>query len=692
MAHACAQQQRDVIAQRKTLRRPERCVDLGHIIDLAIGAGYFGLVIARIGDDGQFAGQRRAAFELYASGIKLADLDLVEGVWGAVIRNGAIAFPDVVPGYRDQHGIGRVEFDARLELAPCLGNEGATVAGCTCDGLEAFGITEEGRNALDHFADYTCPERRCRIGPCRAAHASGAGPVTPRAKYDRHPVGKADLVLKVNAHLILIDIFGDIGRAGQAATKVGQGAVIDIVDIEHFGGEAAGLVNRIGAVIDARQYRVLDARSRSKIELHVIVGGEDFHPGEGSVRIQSHRALFGIGHEAAFVVEYRLACCRVEQDEGVCRIGIAIGIMREIRQVAVDIPGFEIDPDTIAEAMLEQRGPLQQSAVVPVPSWFADKQVVGKLPVGIGQDRADQRQELRRRTAVVFLVKADQGEFGVGCRLEGDGRREQDPVIRHVIGLRIGIADPRDDPGCNRIAHGAGYIDQRFLAVERTVAQRNLSPGFEFRTLGHEIDDPAQRALTEQDRRRAAHQFDLVEIIGVGADAGVIAEDVPHPVAELQRVDPAHQSAIDTAVGAIRVGRHTGNIVQRVADTYCALRQIQLVIDNRYRLRRFDDRRVRLRGGRALIARTGHDDGALFALVGNVGQRRDRDKRRCAEHGGLQHSHCKPSRSNMRARYCELIARVKANENHSQISHSPVGAWAYSVQCPYRRGQWAIIR
>ena len=366
--------------------------------------------------------------------------------------------------------------------------------------------------------------------------------------------------------------------------------------------------------------------------------------------------------------------------------------MREISQVAVDIPGFQIDPDTIAEAMLEQRGALQQSAVVPVPSWFADKQVVGKLPVGIGQDRADQRQELRRRTAVVFLVKADQGEFGVGCRLEGDGRREQDPVIRHVIGLRIGIADPRDDPGCNRIAHGAGYIDQRFLAVERTVAQRNLSPGFEFRTLGHEIDDPAQRALTEQDRRRAAHQFDLVEIIRVGTDAGVIAENVPHTVAELQRVDPAHQSAIDTAVGAIRVGRHAGNIVQRVADTYCALRQIQFVIDNRYRLRRFDDRRVRLRGSRTLIARTGHDDGALFALVGNVGQRRDRDKRRCAQHGGLQHSHCKPSRSNMRARYCELIARVKANENHSHISDPLVRAWAYSLQCAYRRGQPAIIR
>ena len=89
-----------------------------------------------------------------------------------------------------------------------------------------------------------------------------------------------------------------------------------------------------------------------------------------------------------------MAGCRIEQDEGVCRVGIAIGIMREISQVAVDIPGFQIDPDTIAEAMLEQRGALQQSAVVPVPFWFADKQVVGKLPVGIGQDRADQRQEL----------------------------------------------------------------------------------------------------------------------------------------------------------------------------------------------------------------------------------------------------------------------------------------------------------
>ena len=58
---------------------------------------------------------------------------------------------------------------------------------------------------------------------------------------------------------------------------------------------ANGILKAIGIIKDAG------------IKDIVIVGGEDFHPGEGSVRIQSHRALFGIGHEAAFVVEYRLA-------------------------------------------------------------------------------------------------------------------------------------------------------------------------------------------------------------------------------------------------------------------------------------------------------------------------------------------------------------------------------------------------
>src|SRR3546814_2115182 len=60
--------------------------------------------------------------------------------------------------------------------------------------------------------------------------------------------------------------------------------------------------------------------------------------------------------------------------------------------------------------------------------------------------------------------------------------------------------------------------------------------------------------------------LDAREIIRVRGDRGIIAEDVAHTVAELQRVEPAHVEPVDAGVAAIGIGENAGGIFHRVAD------------------------------------------------------------------------------------------------------------------------------
>ena len=211
-----------------------------------------------------------------------------------------------------------------------------------------------------------------------------------------------------------------------------------------------------------------------------------------------------------------------------------------------------------------------------------------------------------------------------------------------------GVAHAGNDPTGNRVTQRTGDIDQRFLAVKRTIANRGFAARFEFGSFRHEIDDPAQRALPEQHRGRTADQLDLVEIIGIGADARIIAENVAHAVAELQRVDAAHQGAVDAAVRTVGIGRHASDIVQRVADADRALGEIEFVVDHRDRLRRLDDGRVGLGGGAGIFERTGDNDRPLLEIVrcafGERGQRRQSGG---PQNGNLQKSHHFPSHMNL---------------------------------------------
>ncbi len=136
---------------------------------------------------------------------------------------------------------------------------------------------------------------------------------------------------------------------------------------------------------------MLDIGARVEIELGVVVGREDFHSRTAAVGIEADRALVRIGNGHAVRVENRLPRHRVEQDVRVRRVGIAIRIMCQVSQVAVDVARLEVEPGALSETVLEQRGALQQTPIVAVPAGLADEQVVRKRAIWVGQDRADER-------------------------------------------------------------------------------------------------------------------------------------------------------------------------------------------------------------------------------------------------------------------------------------------------------------
>ncbi len=62
------------------------------------------------------------------------------------------------------------------------------------------------------------------------------------------------------------------------------------------------------------------------------------------------------------------------------------------------------------------------------------------LPAGCGQKCAGDRQELVRGVRFLIRVIGQDGDFGAGSRTRGEGRREDELVVRDFLDLRIGIA------------------------------------------------------------------------------------------------------------------------------------------------------------------------------------------------------------------------------------------------------------
>src|SRR3546814_16318475 len=84
----------------------------------------------------------------------------------------------------------------------------------------------------------------------------GLHPVAPGAEDDRYAVPETDLVLDVDAKLLL-------RFAGRILVEVrnGQRVVIDAVEIDDIVAEAAALPDVVPAIVEAEEHGVLDRKS-----------------------------------------------------------------------------------------------------------------------------------------------------------------------------------------------------------------------------------------------------------------------------------------------------------------------------------------------------------------------------------------------------------------------------------------------
>src|SRR3546814_10588131 len=98
------------------------------------------------------------------------------------------------------------------------------------------------------------------------------------------------------------------------------------------------------------------------------------------------------------------------------------------------------------------------------------------------------------------------------------------------------------------------------------------SSDLEFRRLGDQVDEAADRPLTEEHRGRTTYDLHAGEVVRVRRDARIIGEDIAHPVTELERVDAADVEAVHAGVAAIGVRKDAGSIFHRVANADRALR------------------------------------------------------------------------------------------------------------------------
>ena len=255
---------------------------------------------------------------------------------------------------------------------------------------------------------------------------------------------------------------------------------------------------------------------------------------------------------------------------------------------------------------------LERAAVVAIPARLADEGVAVELArgAGIGAEGADDRQELRRRAAVVLLVQAGEDDIGRGCRLPAEGGGEHDAIVGNMVDIGARIAHPADRAHRERIRDRIVDVAEQFLAVVAAVDRVQFAAGFEIGAFRHEVDEAADRPLAEEHRRGTAHDLYPREIIGVRRDAGVIGEDVAHPVAKLQRVDAADVEAVDARVAAIGIGQNAGGIFHRVADADRPLCLVLVGGDDLDRLRKLGQRRLGLGAGIA-----GDDDLVAVLIV-----------------------------------------------------------------------------
>lgn len=245
--------------------------------------------------------------------------------------------------------------------------------------------------------------------------------------------------------------------------------------------------------------------------------------------------------------------------------------------------------------------------VVGVEVRFADKSAVRQdLSVFRRPDSTVRRQILHRPSRAVALIVGEYRQAGIGIRLPGQRRGDEDAVVLDEICLGVAHMGGAGEAEQQRLVgvDCAAEIELSFIAVEAPGAELDLAEVLLGRAFADVIDDAARTCLAVKNRRRPAQDF--VTFGAVGIERG---EQREIAFFELQPVlvedaagvrNAAHLQAVATIVGAVEIAAGAWSIAQRTVQAVHRLRFHLVSGDDRYRLRRLDQRGVGLGGGGAL--------------------------------------------------------------------------------------------
>ncbi len=404
------------------------------------------------------------------------------------------------------------------------------------------------------------------------------GPVLAPAQGQDEAV-EADLVLHVQAGLLHRVV--PLGGQGRHAVGVVVGGVVQVDDLGVVEVVALVATGEL-AVVHAAQQGVLQ-RPGAERALQVVidaVGGVVLAPvqlGAGGAGIVDHAV--GIGDEA---VQVEAAVAIVDVDVA-CTLTKLQVVVEHVRQV-------------VAEHLLV--------AGVGVPVAVAQEHVaVDMLAAAVAIQRADDRQRLIVRRALVALDLCVGGELGLLVWRPGQARRDQRARLVGMLDLLVAALGQAHQAvaqglvGVQRTAHIEGTLDPVIAAI----AELDLMMVLDGRALGHQVDHAARLVLAVQHRSRALEHFDAFKQVGVdlrrAAQAAGIRQVGAIQVQQGRRKAAAADLVGDGVAVGVAVGTQPRRIAQRLGQVASALGLHLGGGDHVDCLGDFEDRRVGL-GGR----------------------------------------------------------------------------------------------
>ncbi|CUI82654.1 Uncharacterised protein [Achromobacter sp. 2789STDY5608621] len=563
---------------------------VGGLLDLGVGVGI-------AADHRDAAGHLGARFQFDAARADFALLDLVAKHRRVDVRDQHVLLAQVEHRQGvERFAVGRPVLQARFHLRAGHRHERRAGIGAADRRLERRGVRDIRRQARFEQvvqAHAAGPLAVLLVGAGVGQQVAGLGVdpvVAPGQRAD--PAAPADLVLQVDAHLLLhlqrvLGVVGLLDRLGAVdriegvqrggvkahAHRVVVARALVVETGQQGVRQRAGVELVLGLVVDREHARVLARRVGVAVQ-----GGQ----AAGREAQQAHRRMVHVGPVHARV--------------------LAQG---------------ELAVDAVREQVAERLGVL----FVAVEAGLAAIEAGADLAVGVGQQGALGRQEAAPAARARALQHGQHGQAGVGTGVPGQRRRQQVAPVVAVVAGRAAVARQADHAVQQLAVFGqrAGEIAGQFLAVVGAVGQAQFMRGLGLWPLAHGVDEAAGRQGAVHHRGRAFEHLDAFQRIGFVAGVGR-----PRPVGQRQPVqvlgggEAAHPDPVAARVLAVGGGHHAGGVAQRFVDARGALQFDLVAGHHRHRLRGLQQVAVGLdAGGGAARHRAVDRAGGGFLAAGD---------------------------------------------------------------------------